>query len=186
VCNLNAVRNWLLACLVAIFAAIATILGASIASGSYWYTYLAPVGMVVAAGFTGSAVVACGMASSALDTYCMCAATRCSGPCGNLRTTLNAASVVLGAQAVACLTVAAYSWIPDAAPAAQWVIIGALVIEAALLIAATSFFNDLEKCQQPAAPRTSPAMGPRLGGAGRRTNDGPRHQAPSNNAPSPN
>jgi hypothetical protein len=156
VCDLSAVRNWLIACVVAIFAAVATIVGAAIANGSYWYTYLSPAGMVVAALFTGAAVGACAMALSALDTFCVCAGTRCNGPCNNMRTTLKAATTVLGIQAVACLTVAAYSWIPGAAQPAQWVIIGALVIQAALIVGAMSFFNDLTNCQRSSAPDGAP------------------------------
>lgn len=151
-CDLSALRNWLIACVVAIIAAAAVIVGAAIANGSYWYTYLSPIGMLVAAAFTGAAIGACAMALSALDTFCMCVGTRCNGPCSNMRTTLKAATAVLGIQAVACLTVAAYSWIPGAAQPAQWVIIGALIIQAALIFGAMSFFSDLTNCQRAPAP----------------------------------
>jgi len=147
-CDLSPLRNWLIACAVAIAAAIATIIGAAVANVS-WYTYLSPIGMLVAAAFTGAAILACGMAISALDTFCACAGPRCTGQCNNMRTTLKAAMTVLGIQATACLTVAAYAWIPGAANPAQWVIIGALIIEAALIITVLGFFGALTACSTP-------------------------------------
>jgi len=153
VCDPTPIRNWLIACAAALAIAIATIIGAAIANGSYWYTYLSPIGMLVAAAFIGAAIGACAMALSALDTFCACAGPRCSGQCGNMRTTLRAAMTVLGIQATACLTVAAYAWIPGAANPAQWVIIGALIIETALIIGAIAFYNALTSC---AVPPTTP------------------------------
>jgi hypothetical protein len=153
VCDPTPIRNWLIACAAAIALAVATIIGAAIANGSYWYTYLSPAGMIVAAIFTGAAIGACSMAISALDTFCACVGPRCSGQCTNMRNTLQAARVVLGIQATACLTVAAYAWIPGAANPAQWVIIGALIIEAALIIGAIGFYSSLLSC---AVPPVSP------------------------------
>lgn len=163
-CDLTPLRNWLIACAVAIMAAVATIVGAAIANGSYWYTYLSPIGMLVAAAFTGAAIAACGMALSALDTYCACVGARCAGQCNNMRTTLKAAMTVLGIQATACLTVAAYAWIPGAANPAQWVIIGALIIEAALIIGALGFFSALSACAAPAPGGPGSGTGAASGG----------------------
>jgi hypothetical protein len=158
-CDLTPLRNWLIACAVAIFAAVAVIIGAAVANGSYWYTYLSPIGMLVAAAFTGAAILACGMAISALDAFCACAGPRCKGQCDNMRATLQAARVVLGIQATACLTVAAYAWIPGAANPAQWVIIGSLVIEAALIIGVLGFFSALTSCSAPVGPPVGPGSG---------------------------
>jgi hypothetical protein len=162
-CDPSVLRNWLIACLAGIALAVATIVGAAIANGSYWYTYLSPIGMLVAAAFTGAAIGACAMALSALDAFCTCAGPRCSGQCNNLRTTLKAAMTVLGIQATACLTVAAYAWIPGAAQAAQWIIIGALVILTALIISAIAFLSSLTSCATTFRPAPPPVG---AGGAG--------------------
>jgi hypothetical protein len=161
-CDPTPLRNWLIACVAAIFVAAATIIGAAIANGSWWYTYLSPIGMLVAAGLTLAAMGACAMAISALDTYCACLGARCAGQCGNLRTTLRAALTVLGIQATACATVAAYAWIPGAANPAQWVIIGSLFVQAALIISAIAFVASLVACGTP--PPAPPPTGSSSGG----------------------
>src|SRR5262249_36784883 len=132
-----------------IFAAVATIVGAAVANASWWYTYLAPAGMLVAAGLTGLAIVFCGLAAGALDTLCACTSKRCTGQCSNMRNLLIAARVVLGIQLTACLAVALYAWIPGAAQPAMSVIIGSLVIQAALIISAFPFFASLASCAKP-------------------------------------
>jgi len=137
---------------------VATIIGAAIANGSYWYTYLSPIGMLVAAGFTGAAMGACAMALSALDTFCACAGAKCGGQCDNMRNMLRAGLTVLGIQATACLTVAAYAWIPGAANPAQWVIIGALIVESALIIGAIAFYSSLAACATSAPAPPIPPM----------------------------
>jgi hypothetical protein len=160
VCDPTPIRNWLIACAAAIVVAVATIIGAAIANGSYWYTYLSPIGMLVAAGFTGAAMGACAMALSALDTFCACAGAKCGGQCANMRNTLRAGLTVLGIQATACLTVAAYAWIPGAANPAQWVIIGALIVESALIIGAIAFYSSLAACTASALAPPTPPMTP--------------------------
>ena len=151
-CNPIPIRNWLIACGALILVAVAVIVGAAIANGSYWYTYLSPIGMLVAAGFTGAAMGACAMALSTLDAFCACVGKRCGGQCANLRTTLRAVLTVLGIQATACLTVAAYAWVPGAANPAQWVIIAALIILFALITSAIAFYSSLTTCAAPPAP----------------------------------
>jgi|GEM_PF-3369909 len=168
-CDSTSVKNWIIGCAVAIFAAAAIVIGAAIANASWWYTYLSPIGMLVAAGATGAAMLCCSQALSALDVYCACIGHRCNGACDNLRSTLRAAMTVLGIQATACLTVAAYAWIPGAANPAQWVIIGSLFIEAALLIAAIPFYNALVTCGSAgtAPPRPPTGTPPPIGAAPR-------------------
>ncbi|MGH2898920.1 MAG: hypothetical protein ACRDMZ_09625, partial [Solirubrobacteraceae bacterium] len=112
--------------------------------------------MAVAAAATAGAALLCGQAVSALTVLCNCAGPRCAGQCSNMRNTLTAAITVLGIQATACLTVAAYAWIPGAAQPAQWVIIGALVILAALIISAMAFFSALAACSAPLMPGGGP------------------------------
>jgi uncharacterized BrkB/YihY/UPF0761 family membrane protein len=145
-CDPTPIRNWLIACAAAILVAAAIVVGAAIANGSWWYTYLSPIGMVAAAAATGGAILLCGQAISALDTYCACVGARCAGQCNNLRTTLNAARIVLGIQATACLTVALYAWIPGAANPAQWAIIGSLIAQAVLIIGTIAFYASLTSC----------------------------------------
>jgi hypothetical protein len=145
-CDPTPLRNWLLAIGAAILTSVATIVGAAVANGSYWYVYLAPIGMLVAAGFAGLALLFCGFALSALNAICACTSGRCKGQCDNLSNVLNAARVVLGVQATACLTVAAYAWIPGAAQPAMWTIIGSLIVEAALIFSAIGFYSALADC----------------------------------------
>lgn len=151
-CDPGPLRNWLIAIAAAIFVAVAIIVGAAVANGSWWYTYLSPIGMLVAAAATGAAILLCGAALSALTTLCNCTGARCAGQCANLRNTLNAAMVVLGIQAIACLTVALYAWIPGAAQPAQWAIIGALIVLAGLIISAIFFMAQLSSCAAPKPP----------------------------------
>jgi len=165
-CDLSPVRNWLIATLVAIFAAVAIIVGAAIANASWWYAWTSPIGMAVAAGATGLAIVFCGLAISALDAFCKCAAgsPKCAGPCTNLGNVLQAARIVLGIQATACLWAALAAWIPGAGQGLMWVIIGSLVVQAALIISAMAFLSQLDTCQVkvppipdgPGKPPTSP------------------------------
>lgn len=151
-CDSTPVRNWLIGTLVAIVAVAAIVIGAAIANGSWWYTYLSPFGMLVAAGVTAGAILLVGAAQSALTTFCTCAGPACAGPCSNLGSVLTAVKVVLGIQATACLAVALYAWVPLAAQPAQWAIIGSLIAEAALIISALVFFSQLATCQPTSTP----------------------------------
>jgi hypothetical protein len=146
-CDSSTIKNWLILTTVAIFLAAAIITGAAIANGSWWYTYLSPIGMLVAAGITGSAIGFVNAANGALNVFCECAGKKCMGACTNLHNLIIAANTVLGIQLTACLAVAAYAWIPTAAQPAQWTIIGALTIEAALIISGFVFINNLKDCQ---------------------------------------
>lgn len=159
-CDLSPVRNWLIATLIAIFAAVAIIIGAAIANGSWWLAWTAPIGMLAAAGATGLAIISCGQAISALNTFCECAGPRCAGPCGNLRNVLVAANVVLGIQATTCLAAAAAAWIPVAGQVLMWIIIGALTIQAALIISAFAFMSQLATCQSRLPTGSGPGSGP--------------------------
>ena len=157
-CDLSPVRNWLIATLVAIFAAVAIIVGAAIANGSWWYAWTALFGMLAAAAATGLAILFCGFALSALNTFCACAGSKCAGPCGNLRNVLIAANVVLGIQATACLAAALVAWIPVAGQPVMWIIIGALLIQTILIISAFAFMSQLATCQtSPPVPPTPPS-----------------------------
>lgn len=151
-CDWTPVRNWLIGVAAAIISAAAIALGAAAVNPNVWYSWLAPLGMVVAAAVTLGALLLCVGAIGALDTFCACAGPRCAGPCGNLRTTLEAARIVLGIQATACLTAALSAWIPGIGGAPIWVIIAALVSQLVLIIAAIAFLSQLASCQS--APPT--------------------------------
>ncbi len=158
-CDSTPVRNWLIAALVAVFAAVAIIIGAAIANGSWWYAWTSPIGMLAAAGVTGLALVFVNRAIAALDAFCACAGAACAGPCRNLRAVLVAAAAVLGIQAVACLAAALVAWIPIAGQPVMWIISGALLIQAALIISAFVFMSQLATCQT-ATPPVPPPGGP--------------------------
>lgn len=160
-CDLTPVRNWLVATLFAIFAVVGIIIAASIANGSFFLAWTAPAFMLAAAAVTGVAILFLALASSALDTFCKCAGPSCDGPCGNLKNVLAAAKVVLGIQATACLAAALIAWIPVAGLPLMWTILGALVVQAALIISAFAFLSQLSRCQlapmgAPPAPPTAP------------------------------
>lgn len=161
-CDLSPVRNWLIATVAAIFGAVFIIVGAAIANGSWWYAWMAPLGMLAAAGATGLAIFFCGRALAALDTFCKCAGISCSGPCTNLRSVLIAAHVVLGIQTMACLYAAVAAWIPVVGQVVMWTIIGSLMIQGALIISALVFLSQLATCQLsekppfPSGPGTKP------------------------------
>lgn len=161
-CDLTPVRNWLIATVVAIFAAVAIIIGAAIANASWWLAWTAPIGMAFAAAATGLAMLFCGFAKSALDAFCKCAAKSpaCASPCSSLGNVLAAAITVLGIQATACLWAALAAWIPGAGQFLMWIIIGSLVIQAALILSAIVFLNQLSTCQTSAPPVPPVPSGP--------------------------
>jgi hypothetical protein len=155
-CDLSPVRNWLYATLAAIVLAVAFIVGAAIANGSWWYAWTAPLPMLAAAAAAALAIFCCSSAISALDTFCACAGALCAGPCGNMRRVLVAANAVLGIQAIACLTAAAAAWIPVAGQVLMWIIIGALAIQVSLIVSAFAFMSQLATCQIPPTPPGKP------------------------------
>lgn len=149
-CDPSPIRNWLLAVLAAIAVAIGLIIAAAVANGSFWLAYTSPVWMLLAAAATALAIFLCGQAMTALDVFCTCAGPRCAGPCTNMRNTINAARAVLGIQATTCLAAALAAWIPIAGQVLMWIIIGALVIQVALIISAIVFIDQLTACAKPA------------------------------------
>lgn len=151
-CDPTPVRNWILATIAAIFVVVAIIVGAAVANGSWYYSWTAPGVMISAAIVTGVAIFFNSMALGALNTFCACAGARCASACSNLRATLTAAGVLLGIQATACLLAALSAWIPSVGQAPMWIIIGALVIEAAVLITALAFLSALTSCQTTTVP----------------------------------
>lgn len=154
-CDWTPVRNWLIGLLAAIVVAGATAMGAALINATFYF-WLAFAGLLVAAALTAAALLICGQAIDALNAFCACAGPRCAGACNNLRNTLNAARVVLGIQATACLAAAGISLGPGAGVAPALVIAGSLFIQAALIVAAIFFVSDLSKCQTATTTPTSP------------------------------
>jgi len=151
-CDWTPVRNWLIVVLITVVAAAGIIVGAAIANGSIVYAWQSPIGMAAAAVATGLAVIFCTLAVNALDTFLACAGSRCKGAYDNLRNTINAARVVLGIQGLACLMAALIAWIPIAPQPLMWAIIGALLVQVALIAAAFGFFVPLTTCQTAPTP----------------------------------
>ncbi|HMH50791.1 MAG TPA: hypothetical protein VK548_11205 [Candidatus Acidoferrum sp.] len=145
-CNPVPVRNWLIAILAAIFLALATIVGAAIANGSWFYTYLSPGGMALAGLFSFLATLFCYYAIDAVDELSRCTGSRCEGESTTLRSVIAGVRIVLGIQTAACVAVAAYAWIPGAAQPAMWVIIGTLALQTALIIGAIYSYDKLATC----------------------------------------
>ncbi len=162
-CDLTPVKLLLAAVLAAILVAITIIIGAAIANSSWFEAYKAVLAMLAAAAITAGAAILCGLASSALDTFCACAKSspKCAGPCGNLSAVLTAAKTVLGIQATACLWAALKAWIPVVGLVVMGVILVALAVELALIISALAFLSQLDSCQQrtPSSP-TGPSPPP--------------------------
>ncbi len=147
-CDFLSIRNWFIATTIAIIAAASFVSGAAIANGSIFKVYLSPIGMLAAAGSTGLAILFISNANNALNVFSRCAGERCSGVVNNIRNIILAVKSVLGINLTACLTVAAYAWIPLAAIPAQTVIIGALLVLVPLVISGYVFINQLSGCQK--------------------------------------
>lgn len=68
-CNTTRIRNWLIAVLGAIGAASAAIVSAIITNHSILGAWMSPGWMLVAAASAGLAIIFCGQAMAALDTF---------------------------------------------------------------------------------------------------------------------
>jgi hypothetical protein len=149
-CDPGPFRAWLSGASAAIIAAIALIIAAAVLNASFWAAGGSPIVMLAAA---ASAYIAVGLLSQAisrLNELCACLSESgggsCSGSCQNLRTNLDAIRIVVGIQASACVAAAGIAWIPWAGAAPMAVILGALVVNAALLVSAMAFWVQLENC----------------------------------------
>ena len=151
-CDLTALRNWLLAVLLAILAAVGFIILAKIVNANPNTSAATPLVMVAAAMATLGAIVFVSLALSALTTFCACAGPRCSEPCNNLRTVLNGAIVVLGIQSTACLGLALVGLIPGLPQIPMAVILGTLLFQGFLILTAVIFMLMLASCRSAVAP----------------------------------
>lgn len=150
-CDTSPVRNWLAAALVAVLAAVAMIAIAALLNGSFWKAPESPEWMFAAAASTALALGLCAFAQSSLDTVCACLDPACGSECANLRNLIRATYFVLGIQTTAALSAALPALIPYAGLEPMWVIAGALVVQAALIVSAIVFVADLDGCAARAA-----------------------------------
>jgi hypothetical protein len=150
-CDINPVRNLLLATLAAIVAAAGAVVTAAVSNNSFWG---APgsVGIMISAGvLTAVAIGLLAATSNALSTFCNCLMGRCQQACSNLKNLLAGANAVLGFQVVACFAAAGIAWIPWAGQGPMWVIAATLTLQVALIISGLVFLSTLSSCgEQPA------------------------------------
>jgi hypothetical protein len=158
-CDPGKYREWLLAAVIAIFTAAGLIAAAVGLNVSFFGAPGAPVLMAVAALVAGGAALLLGEGLSQLATYRDCLAergSRCAGDARNLHTNIEVIRLVLGVQATASATAAAYAWIPWVGAVPMSIIAGALISLALLLLSALAFFIALENCVNSESPPSPP------------------------------
>jgi hypothetical protein len=147
-CNINPVKNLLIATMVAILAAGGAVITAAVSNNSFWGA-LGSVGIMITAGIlTAVALGLLWATNNALNAFCSCLAGRCQQACSNLSHLLAGAGAVLGIQVGACFAAAGIAWIPWAGQGPMWVIAGTLLIEVALIMSGLVFINALSSCGQ--------------------------------------
>jgi hypothetical protein len=164
-CDDTAVKVWLSIATGLVATAIGLIIAAAVANGSFFGAWASPGLMLGAAAATGGAVVALGFAASAMQEYYDCLrrvgaiGTQCAGALANWMNNVAALKTVLGIQAAACLANAAIAWIPWGGQVQMWVILGALIAQAVLIVSLGFFISELNKCL-PTPPPASPGRLP--------------------------
>jgi hypothetical protein len=147
-CDTTVLRGWLTAALFGVMSAVAAIIGAIAVNGSFWSAWASPGFMLTAALMTGAALACLAAAQTALSALCACLGGACKGPCDNLYNNLRAIQVVLGIELAATLACAAASWIPFAPIPVMTAILGALIVQAALIVSAIIFLFALLDCSR--------------------------------------
>src|SRR6266699_203504 len=134
-------------------AAIAAVVVAAVLNNGFFSAPASPAAMISAGLLTGAAVAALAFARAQAESYfqCMGAPPACAGALSNLLNALMALVTVLGIQVTACFVVAGIAWIPWAGGAPMYVILGALIIEAALIPTTIAFAVTLVSCADHAA-----------------------------------
>jgi hypothetical protein len=157
-CDDTAVKVWLGIAAGLVATAIALIIAAAVANGSFFGAWASPGLMLGAAAATGGAVVALGLAASAMQDYYDCLrrvgaiGTQCAGALANWMNNVAALKTVLGIQAAACVANAAIAWIPWGGQVQMWVILGALIAQAFLIASLAYFIVELNRCLPPSPP----------------------------------
>ncbi len=152
-CDLGPAIRWLWAALGAAVGSAGAVAVAAVLNGSFWKAYLSPVPMLLAAGLAALAGIFLNRALEELNNWWSCvqsscpgAVRGCSGGLENIRTNIRSLQVVLGIQASSAAGAAAYAWIPGAAQPAMWAILGALVVQIALIVSLIAFLASLASC----------------------------------------
>jgi hypothetical protein len=146
--------------------AIAAIGVAAALNNGFFSAPASPAAMVTAGGLTVAAAAAAGAARGAAEAYfqCMGSPASCAGEYQNLINALAAIITVLGIQGTACFAAAGIAWIPWAGQAPMYAILGALIIQAALIPSIIGFAVALVDCAESAAVASS--TGPLIAAAG--------------------
>ncbi len=147
-CSMTNLNIWLGIALAFLLGSAGLVI-AAIAVNSSIVGAFASQGLMDAAGIVATlAVIALATALITLISFCKCLKGRCAGQCSNLRNVILAAMTVLAIQAVLC-------FLP--AGASMYAILGAMVVQVALIISAIAFGVSLSNCAESAGG--SPAGG---------------------------
>lgn len=149
--------------------AIAAVVVAAILNNGFFSAPASPAAMVTAGGLTLGAIAALVAARALVSSWfaCMGAPPACAGALSNLLNALTAMITVLGIQATACFVAAGFAWIPWAGAAPMYVILGAFIVQAALIPTLAAFSVALVNCVKAAtAPPPASSGSPLLAAAG--------------------
>lgn len=156
-CDFTIVSILLAAASVAITLAAVAIGVAILTNAGFFTAGGSPAAMITAGISTAAAVGSLIAASVAATDFFNCilasnaGAAACAGQFSNFSNNISAMITTLSIQATACFATAGIAWIPWAAQAPMWVIVGSLAVQSALIPSLTVFFNDLRKCINVAA-----------------------------------
>lgn len=155
-CDLGALLGLLTSAGTLIVAATVTIGIAAALNNGFFSAPGSPAVMVTAGGLILAAAGALAAARVLAEDYfqCMGAPPACLGEFNNFISNIDALITVLGIQATASFVAAGIAWIPWAGAAPMYVIIGTLVIQAALIPSLIAFWVALENCLEEAASAT--------------------------------
>ena len=145
-----------------LIAAIAVIVAAAILNNGFCTAPASP-GLMVAAGVLTLAAMATLIAARVeASSYFQCvgAPSACAGALTNLLSAIAALLTVLAIQATACFVAAGIAWIPWVGAVPMYVILGALILDLALVPTTIAFAVILVNCvqQATAAFRSAPLI----------------------------
>lgn len=147
-CNLTPFTALMATAAALIAGAIAAVITAAVLNNGFFTAPGSPAAMVTAGALTLGAIAALAAARGLVSDYyqCMGAPPACAGALANLLNALAAIMTVLSIQATACFVVAGIAWIPWAGAVPMYVILGALIIQAALIPTVIAFATAFVDC----------------------------------------
>jgi len=147
--------------------AIAAVIVAAVLNNGFFSAPASPAAMITAGGLTLAAIGSLIAARALVESYfqCMGAPPACAGALSNLLNALAGLLTVLGIQAAACFAAAGIAWIPWAGGAPMYVILGAFIIQAALIPTVIVFSVALVNCVQQAAAAAASSSSPLIAAA---------------------